>query len=589
MRIMRRIRRAVLLIANTHQAVRFAGGVGDFLRLVIGKLAARDWRGLIAWMISAVSYGHRLNATTYRRWLATRSSRGGPEGRILVVISTAEVAADGLPDYLRLVTARQHPDADLMVVTDCHGKAKLDALWGAHGEPDNVDAVVVDQPSIQNIVTAIHNRVFGDQSDGAGESRHYDLVSLLAPGCVPGEMPYPVAEQAVLYYGDEDRIDRLGERRRPFLKPDFSLDLLMYADYLSSCMTMTRSLARRLPRDQVADYHSLSLMLVEAAERVEWVDAIVAHRCLPLPAQPPVPAYLARFIRTRYGNKATVEAGSRGWICRFGGADQLVSVIIPTRDRADLLDNCVRGIFETNDGGNFEVIVVDNGSIEAATADWLRNASLRYPGFRVVSAPGEFNWSHLNNIGVDHANGDVFVFLNNDIEPRCHGWLSRLADVASRPDVGVAGGLLVYPTGKIQHAGVVIGFGGCADHIYRGTPPSRDDDIFVSPTIPRNVSAVTGACMAVARGVMEGIGPFDEKYRVTGGDVELCIRALKAGLLTVYCADAQLTHMESQSRGRRDPQTDVSRLRTYIATNCPQDRFYNPNLSMTSLYPSYHV
>ena len=580
----RRIRRVAMLVASVGQCVRFAGGAWPFLLLAVRMATTRNLRGLAGWMITAASYGHRANAGRYRRWLATRTPRSGPDGRVLVVVSTAGLGtAERLSTYLRLVAAAKRTAAvDLMVVADRRARAAAEQLIGRRGQ-----VVVADEPAVDAVVAAVRKRLVDDRA--GSPSRRYELVSLLAPGCVPGEMPFPTDPQAVLFYGDEDRIDGDGRRRRPFFKPAFSPDLLIHADYLSPCLTMTRPLADRLPGKHAADFASLALMLVEAADRVERIDAIVAHRYWLPPAQRQIPAYLPCYLRRQYGAGAAVEERPQGWACRFGNSGRSVSVIIPTKDRVDLLADCVSGIYETNGGGDFEVVVVDNGSVEPATAAWLLEAEQRYPGFHIVPAPGEFNWCRLNNAGMDRASGDVFVFLNNDTVPRCRGWLDRLADVASRPDVGVAGALLLYPDGTIQHAGVVVGFGGCADHIYRGVDPSGGDDMFVPPTVPRNVSAVTGACMAVSREVVRAIGPFDEGYRVTGGDVEFCLRAASAGLLNVYLSDVRLTHLESASRPRRDPEEDRDRLRAYVSANCPQDRFYSPSLSLVSLYPSYLV
>jgi GT2 family glycosyltransferase len=262
-----------------------------------------------------------------------------------------------------------------------------------------------------------------------------------------------------------------------------------------------------------------------------------------------------------------------------------VSVILPTRDRLDLLRPCVEGLFATN-SGDFEVIILDNDSARPETLAWFEEALGRWDRLRVLAAPGPFNWSRLNNIGVAAADGDVFVFLNNDTLPRSDEWLARLADVAMRPDAGAVGALLLYGNGRIQHAGVVIGYGGCSDHVYRGAPLDSDEHMFVSPHLPRNVAAVTGACMAISRRTLQAIGPFDEAYPVAGNDVEICVRAMVKGYLNIYLPDVVLVHLESQTRGRRDPAADVERLEAFLAENCPEDPYYNPNLWMSSLYPS---
>ncbi len=592
MKFLRRLRRAAMLLAQLGPCADFAGGLGPLRRQLVHRLSAGDWRGLVAWMIAVASYRQRGNAALYRRWLSIRSPRQGPQEPALAVIPAIGATTDCLASCLRSAAAAPIAGVDWLVVTDANGVAASLRLPDSR---DGFDVAVVDEPSLDAVLAAIRQRL------ADATSSRYGFVLLYAPGCVPGEMPFPASQEAVLYYGDEDWVNARGDRERPFFKPGFSPDLLLHQDYLSSCLAMTRTLAEQLPRVHVPDYHSLALMLAEIADRVEYVDAFVVHRYFEPPlaeskqescatGEPQrIPAYLPCYLRRRYGDRATVEKRGQGWRCRFAAPDRFVSVIVPTRDRVDLLHNCVHGLHRTNDASRFEVIVVDNGSVEAATQAWLRDAARHYPRLQVISAPGEFNWSRLNNLGMAHAGGDVFVFLNNDIDPMGRHWLDQLADVASRPDVGAAGALLLYPTGAIQHAGVVLGFGGCADHIYRGIKPTENGHLFVPPTVPRNVAAVTGACMAVSRDTVVAIGPFDENYRVAGGDVEICIRALGAGLMNVYLPDVQLVHLESQTRPRKDPAGDVCRLKALIAAQHPADPFYNPNLSMVSLYPSHLI
>jgi len=445
----------------------------------------------------------------------------------------------------------------------------------------------VDDASPDTMVAVMRKYIGGSCSDTEVPETAYRYVSLLAPGCVPGDMPFSATgSDKVLIYGDEDAIGDDGRRCKPFFKPEFSPDLLLHADYLSACVTVTIELALVLPEGTIGDFHSLALMLVERAEDIRHVDAFVAHRYL-AERKSAVPKHLGGFLRRRYGQSASVTLQDDRWTCHYGRRPHLTSVIIPTRDRIDLLAPCVDGIYGTNPAGTFEVIVVDNGSTQPETMQWLIDAQSRLPGFRVVPAPGAFNWSCLNNVGMEHSEGDVLVFLNNDTEPLHEDWLARLADVASRKDVGTVGALLLYPSGRIQHAGVVTGFNGLADHVYRGVYPDTDGHLFVAPTVPRNVAAVTGACLAVARDRMDVIGPFDEAYEVSGSDVELCIRAMRAGFVNVYAADVRLIHHEFQSRARRDPEADVRRLRQHVASLCPRDPYFNARLSLTSLYPSY--
>lgn len=562
----RRLRLGLLLLFGLRQAVAFAGGWAGFVQTVWGLWRAHGYRAVAGWAVGAVSHGQHANAKRYRAWLRQRPRAAPPAGRLLAIMSTEGMPLAQLGTYLRLAQAAKPAGAKLLLVADAEAAAAV-------GEGE-FQVVEVAAASVQAVAAVARARC-----------RQADFIAVSGPGSMLAAATCHESSGRVLYYGDEDRIDARGTRSQPFFKPAFSPDLLFAADYLSAGMVLTPDLAADLPAEP-GDYHSLALWLAEAAERIDHLGTFAAHRfAASLPASAP-PAGLVGTLKVRYGHGASVVAAGDAWRCTFGNADAKVAVIIPTRDHADLLQRCVAGVFATNHG-NFEVLVLDNGSIEDATFTWFAEAERRWPRLRVLPAPGEFNWSRLNNQGMAATDADVFVFLNNDTAPMCEDWLAQLADVASRRDVGLVGALLLYATGTIQHAGVVVGYGRCADHVYRQTQPDEQGHMFVSPLLPRNVAAVTGACMAVSRRTIDAIGPFDEGYRVSGSDVEICVRAMNAGYLNVYLPAVRLLHDEMQTRSRRDPPADVARLMAFLAENCPQDPFYNRNLSLQSLYPSY--
>ena len=564
----RRLRLGLLLLFGLRQAVAFAGGWAGFVQTVWGLWRVHGYRAVAGWAVGAVSHGQHANAKRYCAWVQQRPPATPPAGRLLAIMSTEAVPLAQLGTYLRLAETAKPAEARLVLVADAEAAAAV-------GEGE-FEVVEVAAASVQAVAAVARARC-----------RQADFIAVSSPGSMLAAAPCQERSGRVLYYGDEDRIDARGARSQPFFKPTFSPDLLFAEDYLSAGMVLTPDLAANLPADP-GDYHSLALSLAETADRVVHLDTFVAHRfVVPMPPTAP-PAALAGTLKARYGNAASVAAGRQAWQCSFGNAEAKVAVIIPTRDRADLLQRCVAGVFATN-RSDFEVLVLDNGSTEDATCTWFAEARARWPRLRVLPAAGEFNWSRLNNQGMAATDADVFVFLNNDTAPMCEDWLAQLADVALRGDVGLVGALLLYATGTIQHAGVVVGYGRCADHVYRQTHPDEQGHMFVSPLLPRNVAAVTGACMAVSRGTIDAIGPFDEGYRVSGSDVEICVRAMNAGYLNVYLPAVRLLHDEMQTRSRRDPPADVARLMAFLAENCPQDPFYNRNLSLQSLYPSYPI
>ncbi len=565
--------RIALALRALPAVVRFDGGMGPFVRHVAKLWWVHGYAAAVTWYVAAVSYCLRENADRYRAWLAQRDAHdedldAAPDVCRLVVYTTYGLGVDETARYARAMVRRASSRDEHLIVTDTAGATTLETQTDDRlGE---FTIAVRQTLSLDSVLAEVRDRF-----------EAFDEIVVLRPGYVIGRIPKRATDGAVLGYGDEDVLTADG-RSAPYFKPDFSIDLLLVEDYLSSCLVMTRGLAEQLPREHLDDFASLAYHLVERADRVEHIPGFVCHRVLEIPRE--AARYLARFVERRYPG-AVVDGTTR--TITFSRDLSDVSVIIPTRDRFDLVRPCVEGIFASNDVDP-EVVILDNGSTDPETTAWLEEVDHDDDRVQVVQAPGEFNWSALNNLGMERASGDVFVFLNNDILSRSSNWLEKLADVAMRPDVGVVGTLLLFPDDRIQHAGVVVGYGGAADHIYRDVPVEATGHQFVDPHLPRNVTAVTGACQAVARRTLEAIGRFDEDFVVVGSDVELCIRAIERGYVNVYLPSASLYHLESQTRSRRDPAADVERTKALVA-RYGSDPWYNPHLTLLSTYPSFPI
>lgn len=220
-----------------------------------------------------------------------------------------------------------------------------------------------------------------------------------------------------------------------------------------------------------------------------------------------------------------------------------ISVIIPARDRLDLLKQAVETAYDGADWVKRELVIVDNGSVEPETLRYLGDLSAR-EDVTVVRDAGDFNFSRLINTGTGAATGDVVVFLNNDVIGLDGRWLQAIAAWATKRGIGAAGALLTFPDGRIQHGGIKVGVSGLTDHVLTG---QKAKGIYTER--PRRVDAVTGACFATSRSVFEALGGFEEDFAVEMSDVDYCLRAEKAGLTTVFEPAARLVHLESQSRG----------------------------------------
>lgn len=226
--------------------------------------------------------------------------------------------------------------------------------------------------------------------------------------------------------------------------------------------------------------------------------------------------------------------------------DARVSIVIPFRDRPELLRNCLRSLR----GGthhNFEVILVDNGSEDPRTGRLLARVSARQD-VRLVSRPGAFNFSLLCNAGAAAASGDYLVFLNNDTEVLSSSWLERLLSLAAAPGVGAVGATLLYPDHTIQHAGLLPRSDGMWVHPYRGEPVDAlgaEDELHRVRSVP----AITAACMMIRRELFDEVGRFDERLPLTLNDVDLCRRLRERGKLVLVTPRARLLHYEGLSRG----------------------------------------
>jgi GT2 family glycosyltransferase len=344
----------------------------------------------------------------------------------------------------------------------------------------------------------------------------------------------------------------------------------------------------------------ISFRLAAAAgpSRVRHLPRVLHHR-RPLvtpPLQPPegmVQAVRREILRT--GVRATVArhedvlgavVPDALQIRPNGPQARLASVIIPTRDRLDLIRPCIEGLLATRSANAtpFELLVVDNGGEDEDTTRYITELAQRGDVRRIVDA-SSFNWSRLNNRAAAQATGDVVVFLNDDTTPVAGAWCDELCLWATWPAVGIVGARLIYGDGTIQHAGVVTGVFGEAAHEGVGDP-GQDPGYLGRHALVRSVNAVTGACMAVRRECFDALGGFDEGFAVAYNDIDFCLRAQSRGWAVLYAPQAAFHHFESKTRrfeaqqketARIERQRAAARLHNLWGARLTQDPFYNPH------------
>ena len=266
----------------------------------------------------------------------------------------------------------------------------------------------------------------------------------------------------------------------------------------------------------------------------------------------------------------------------------LVSIIIPNKDHMDDLSRCVESIINLSTYDNYEIVIVENNSETAEIRTYYEEIS-RHPRVQVVEYKGDFNYSKVNNFGVQYAKGEYLLLLNNDTEVITPDWMEELLMYAMRKDVGVVGAKLYYPDKTIQHAGIVIGLGAhrTAGHTHYRIPEANVG-YMGRLCYAQDVTAVTGACMMVSKALYEELGGLDESFTVALNDVDFCLRVREKGLLNIFTPFAELYHYESKSRGLEDTPEKVARFNREVAVFAKRwpdilkngDPYYNPNLTL---------
>ncbi len=412
---------------------------------------------------------------------------------------------------------------------------------------------------------------------------------------------------AGLIYSDEDKIDETGVRSNPFFKPDWNPELFLGQNFINHLGVYRTELLRtvggfREGFEGSQDY-DFALRCVERLEpeQVRHIPRILYHwRAVvgSLAAVADAKPYakeaarraIADYLR-RVGISARVEAcpeniESHRVEYELTDPPPLVSIIIPMRDRVELIERCVASVREGTDYPSIEFVIVDNGSAEQATLEFLRSIQ-RETGAQIVRDDTPFNFSRLINRGAAAAKGVLLAFLNNDIETEEPGWLREMVSHGVRPRVGAVGARLWFPDGTLQHGGVILGLGGVAGHSFPGVPLGHAG-YFNRTYLQQNCSAVTGACMLVRKEIFQESGGFDEvNLGISFNDVDFCLRLRAAGFWNVWTPYANLVHHESASRGHqrtREEQAQFVREATYMqrkwGIELLHDPFYNLNLSL---------
>lgn len=420
---------------------------------------------------------------------------------------------------------------------------------------------------------------------------------------------YPDAD---LIYSDSDSIDQTNTRLDPHFKPDWNLDLFYSNNYLANLTLYRRARVLELGGYRAgfdgAEGYDLSLRYLRdvQASKIRHIPRVLYHSRITGQTLASTPSHHKgvgrgeegrvqqsgkRALEAYFeGSGVTVEDGAAPNLYRIKHPlppkQPLVTIIIPTRDMVQILEKCIESIQQKTDYENWEMLIVDNQSVNAETLVYFERIQLD-ARIKVIRYEKPFNYSAINNYAVQFARGEILALLNNDVEVLAKDWLTEMVSHAIRPGIGAVGAKLLYSNGVVQHAGVILGIGGVAGHAHKFM--AGDDHGYCHrASTAQNFSAVTGACLVVKKNIYEEVGGLNEvSLKVALNDIDFCLKLRLAGFRNLFTPYAQLYHHESISRGRDDtPEKhellarEIKYMKDVWGVQLQNDPAYNPNLTL---------
>jgi len=569
------------------------------------------WRG-VKWELRRRVRG----ANDYANWVRTHDTltpqaRERIAGRVAAMrkrplISVLMPTYNPEPDWLRAaiesVRAQLYPAWELCIADDASPSVEVRALLKSYADSD-ARIKVVFRPKNGHIAAASNSALELASGSWLALMDHDDLLPEHALFCMAECID--AHPDARLIYSDEDKIDATGQRSDPYFKPDWNFDLFRSQNTFSHLGLLATDLVREVggfrPGLEGSQDWDLVLRCVERVEprQIRHVPRVLYHWRVhaastagSMKAKPYAAVAGERALNEHYarmGVDAKAQYIGIGYRTHYAlpAVLPLVSLIIPTRNGLDLIRQCVTSIMEKTTYPNYEVIIVDNGSDDAAALAYFEALAHR-PNFRVLRDEREFNYSQLNNAAVEVARGDIVALINNDIQVLSPDWLSEMVSIALQPGVGAVGARLWYPDMTLQHGGVVLGLG-VACHAHKGLPRGLNGYAGRAALI-QSFSAVTAACLVIRKSIYQQVGGLDEVHlRVAFNDVDFCIRVREAGYRNVWTPYAELVHHESATRGedlspekRQRFVREGEYMKRRWADALANDPAYNPNLTVGS-------
>ena len=589
----------------------------DVARSGTGELMLEAWRkvqspggrrAVAAWLVSL--YQQRdVKAPTYDRWLrfydsVTVKARVNSNLLISVLLPTYNTPSIWLRRCLDSMLAQSYPHWELCVADDASVEPQVRIVLEEYARRDKRI----------HITWRERNGHISAASNTALEMAHGDYVALLDHDDELHPLALATIVEALLHnphwqfvYTDEDKIDANGHRYDPYFKPDWNPDLFCGQNCVSHLGVFARDLVNAVGgfREGLEGSQDWDLAL-RCSERLN--QAQIGHVPRVLYHWRAIAGSTAQGVDQKSyahdaGRRAVSDHFSRQGIAAsvieidgVWGAFRvqyplpdpppLISIVIPTRDRIDLLKQCVDSILKRTTYQHYEVVIVNNQSVEQGSLDYFASFA-DHPKVRIRQHDHAFNYSTINNDAVLDCRGELICLLNNDIEVITPGWLEELASHAMREHVGAVGAMLYYPDDTIQHAGVIIGVHGVAAHPYSGMPRGHNGQM-ARAKLTQAMTAVTAACLMVRRDVYLQVGGLDSSLQVAFNDVDFCLRLAQRGYTNIWTPFAELYHHESASRGHENTPgkkarftREVEFMKSRWGGQLEHDAAYNPNLTLS--------
>ena len=544
------------------------------------------------------------NPREYRKWLSENTSFFHAKSfeynpLISFVIPVYNVKADYLEECIKSVLDQSYENFEICIADDNSSLEETKKLLKKY---DN-------HPKIK-IVYRKENGMISKCMNSAIELANGEYIGFLDNDDVldSNALYFMVKEinrnhKLDLIYSDEDKLDENGKLCDPFFKPDWSPDTLLSLNYICHFTIIRKKLFDDVGRfrseyDGSQDY-DLFLRVTEKTSEIGHVSKLLYHwrKSATSTAANNDNKNYARLAgkkaledalkRRCINGKVLLDEKSPYYIIKYGlKKEPKISIVIPTKDHKQILEQCIFSIFQKTLYHNFEVIVVDNNTTENDAVEFLKYIEKKYDKLRVIHDNSEFNYSKINNSAIEKLDTDYVVLLNNDTEVITGEWLNIMVGYASQSHIGCVGVKLLYPDETIQHAGVILGLGGVASHAYVGAD-RNDLGYFGRLCVPYNYSANTAACIIISKKKYDEVNGLDEKLKVAYNDVDFNIKLLCRGYFNVFLPQVELFHYESKSRGldtvgekKKRFENEEKYMYDKWKNTLYKDRFYNSNFSL---------